>query len=387
MQKRFLSMNYKPSRRASFKSVLVVSLLGVLLGGCQLFGDPTPVAAPTVVPPPAPATPSAAPSPAAQLQPQPVRFPQDDGPHSSLTEWWYYNGHLETASGENYGFIAVIFKRQPEPDRAGYVAHVAVTDTQRGSFQFKESLNVAAVPLEQGVGFRLQVGQATLEGVGGTDRVAGVTEDYAFELDLQSEKPPTLQGQDGFISVSPEEWSYYYSRTRMRAQGTLTAFGQTSPVTGLAWMDHQWGDFTLERGGGWDWFALMLDDGSDLMVSIIRDEAQRVVLAYGTLVAPDGQPAHLDGVELQVEATGSWTSPATKGVYPMGWRVLVPSREVDITVEPVIEQQEMTTWASVNRVYWEGQVTIKGQRAGSPVAGRGYVELTGYAPATPATPR
>jgi predicted secreted hydrolase len=29
--------------------------------------------------------------------------------------------------------------------------------------------------------------------------------------------------------------------------------------------------------------------------------------------------------------------------------------------------------------YWEGAVDIEGERGGSPVEGRGYVELTGYA--------
>ena len=42
-------------------------------------------------------------------------------------------------------------------------------------------------------------------------------------------------------------------------------------VTGEAWMDHQWGDFATYQEGGWDWFAVQLDDGTDVMLYLIRD--------------------------------------------------------------------------------------------------------------------
>ena len=43
-------------------------------------------------------------------------------------------------------------------------------------------------------------------------------------------------------------------------------------------------------------------------------------------------------------------------------------------IEPWIADQEM----QVSFVYWEGAVRLTGQSAGAPVAGVGYVELTGY---------
>ena len=30
--------------------------------------------------------------------------------------------------------------------------------------------------------------------------------------------------------------------------------------------------------------------------------------------------------------------------------------------------------------YWEGAIEVAGTRAGTPLSGRGYLELTGYAP-------
>ena len=328
-------------------------------------------------PPPAPIATSV------PATPKTLAFPDDDGAHLALTEWWYYSGHLQSTAGEQYGFMVVVFKRQAQPDRAGFVAHIAITDAQRKVFQFKEAITVAADSLAPGPTFRLQVGSAMVSGGGGIDRLEGSTDSYALQLNLQTVKPPVAQGEKGYISVSPNELSYYYSRTRMQAQGTLSRLGVQTAVTGIAWMDHQWGDFSLEGDSGWDWFGLQLDDGSDLMVSVIRGGDGKSVLTYGTLVDTAGNKTHLDSSRIQVQATGSWTSPATGGRYPMGWHLTTPGAGLDLTVQPVLNEQEMVTWASVGRAYWEGQVSITGKNNDKAVKGQGYVELTGYA--SPAT--
>ena len=41
-------------------------------------------------------------------------------------------------------------------------------------------------------------------------------------------------------------------------------------------------------GGGWDWFAVNLADGTDLTLSLVRDADGGYPLVYGTLVRPDG---------------------------------------------------------------------------------------------------
>jgi predicted secreted hydrolase len=51
--------------------------------------------------------------------------------------------------------------------------------------------------------------------------------------------------------------------------------------------------------------------------------------------------------------------------------------EVDVTSN--LPDQEMHTSASTGVTYWEGSVSAKGVKGGSPIEGQGYVELTGYA--------
>ena len=59
----------------------------------------------------------------------------------------------------------------------------------------------------------------------------------------------------------------------MTATGTVTLDGTAVPVVGDGWFDHQWCYFIAVGGGGWDWFAINLADGTDLTLSLVRDAA------------------------------------------------------------------------------------------------------------------
>ena len=95
-----------------------------------------------------------------------------------------------------------------------------------------------------------------------------------------------VDDQDGWVDFGPAGGSYYYSRTRMPASGSVVLDGERLAVTGEAWFDHQWGDFITVGGGGWDWFAVNLDDGTDVTLSLVRDADGSYPLVYGTLVRP-----------------------------------------------------------------------------------------------------
>jgi predicted secreted hydrolase len=72
---------------------------------------------------------------------------------------------------------------------------------------------------------------------------------------------------------------------------------------------------------------------------------------------------------------GEWVSPATQATYPSGWKVSIPSAQIELTIEPWLEAQEM----QLTFAYWEGAVRVSGTSAGAAVIGDGFVELTGYA--------
>ena len=135
---------------------------------------------------------------------------------------------------------------------------------------------------------------------------------------------------------------------------------QPLAVEGTAWFDHQWGDFISVGGGGWDWFAVNLDDGTDLTLSLVRAADGSYPLVYGTSVRPDGTTEHLGPGTFSVEPTGSWTSPTTGATYPSGWRLQVPGQGLDLTLTPTLEDQELDTRATTGVVYWEGSQRVTG---------------------------
>jgi predicted secreted hydrolase len=166
----------------------------------------------------------------------------------------------------------------------------------------------------------------------------------------------------------------------------LTVDGTPLTVDGIAWFDHQWGDFISVGGGGWDWFALNLDDGTDLTLSLVRDADGSYPLIYGTEVAADGTISHLDRTAFTVGATGHWTSPLTGATYPAGWSVAIPGDDLEIRLTPTVAAQELDTRPTTGVVYWEGSQVVQATKAGRKLGGEAYVELTGYAPSGTAVP-
>src|SRR4029453_8111460 len=175
----------------------------------------------------------------------------------------------------------------------------------------------------------------------------------------------------------------------MSALGTLILGDTASPVTGSAWFDHQWGDFISVGGGGWDWFAVNLDDGTDITLSLVRDADGTYPLIYGTVVHPSGTIEHLRRDAFRVTSTGSWTSPHSGATYPAGWSISIRSEELTIDLTPTVAGQELDTRATTGVIYWEGSQHVRARRGpgtGAELGGQAYVELTGYASGGAAIP-
>jgi predicted secreted hydrolase len=372
----------RPPLRSAAPALLVAVLAACSSG--PILAVP-PAARPTSVPV---ATPRPAPS-----DPVPVVLPRDDAPHHRLTEWWYYTGHLQDEAGGQWGFEFVVFRAERGLLPVSWASHLAFTDETRGTFVYDERSEVGPQvdrSAQAEAGFDLAItGEATvgeqlpawqMRGAEGRDRLlAAIPSGPALDLELRAERPAALHDRDGWLEFGPAGGSYYYSRTRMSAQGALEVGGRRRAVEGLAWFDHQWGDFIAVGGGGWDWFAINLDDGTDLTLSLVRDRDGGVALAYGTLVRPTGRSEHLPADAFTVRSLDEWTSPTTRVVYPARWRVEVPAEELVIDLEPTVSEQELDTRGSTGVVYWEGSQRVEATRRGEPLGGEAYVELTGYA--------
>ena len=92
------------------------------------------------------------------------------------------------------------------------------------------------------------------------------------------------------------------------------------------------------------------------------------------LIWPDGAQQIVSEDDFELAPTGTWTSTRTGITYPSRWELRFPDLEIDLTITPLVADQEM----DVSFVYWEGAIDVTGVMRGEAVTGRGYVELTGY---------
>ncbi len=417
-------------------AVVAALLLGACSAGGRLLGtDPTPE----------PVPPASTPSPVPRPDPHALSFPRDEAPHDRLTEWWYYTGHLVAADGHRFGFEFVIFRAERGAFPVSWASHLALTDETGHRFVYDQRseigpqvdlagtaalirsdvqpqipdallralpsgigpkagflLGISGAPSAAGIGAPT-TGQGTavtsagpssgpswvMAGIDGRDVLAATSSSGGFSIQLSldsAKRPPVLQGSNGWIDFGAAGGSYYYSRTRMAAQGSVSLDGRRYAVTGEAWFDHQWGNFIAVGAGGWDWFAVNLADGTDLMLSLVRDRSGNYPLLYGTLVHPDGTFEHLDASAFRVSVTAHWTSPTTGATYPAGWTITLPSQQLTIRLRPTVAAQELDTRATTGVVYWEGSQVVSAERAGRPEGGEAYVELTGYGPSGTGAP-
>jgi predicted secreted hydrolase len=168
--------------------------------------------------------------------------------------------------------------------------------------------------------------------------------------------------------------------TRLNTEGQLFVGDKPMEVKGLSWMDHEFGSnqLTAEQSG-WDWYSLQLDDNRELMLYVLRrTDGTYEPASSGTLVDAHGNAQHIKLDQFKVTTSGSWHSAKSGASYPMGWHISVPSADIDVTLSPNLQDQELRTGRSTGVTYWEGAVTIGGKANGKPVTGEGYVEMTGY---------
>jgi len=334
--------------------------------------------------------------------PRPFRFPEDHGAHDGFrSEWWYYTGNVATDKGRRFAFQLTFFRFALSPqatERASawasnqvYMAHFAVTDVDQGRFHAAERFSRGALDLAgaRPLPFRVWLGdwqagarvgfypQSLRAGDGG----------YAIDLRLDRGKPVILNGDGGLSQKSavPGNASYYYSIPRMAVAGTITTPEGDWRGQGAAWFDREWSSSALAADQiGWDWFALQLSDGRDLMVFRLRPrEVGGQAHAAGTLVEADGEARSLLARDFILDELDFWRSPRGGARYPARWRLRVPSAAIDVEITPQVPDQEL----NLGFRYWEGASRVTGSSAASPVTGYGHVELTGYSPDAVAIPR
>ncbi len=327
-------------------------------------------------------------------QPRLLQFPTDHGPHPDFrNEWWYVTGNLADAQGRQFGYQLTLFRIALSPtapvadsiwrSQQVYMGHFALTDVLgQEHYGFERfSRGAAGLAGAQAAPFRVWLENWQLMSLQSDLfplRIQAEEQQIKIDLTLNAGKAMVLQGNQGLSqkSAEPGNASYYYSYTRLPTQGVVTIGDQSLTVSGASWLDREWSTSALGPDqSGWDWFALQLDDGRDLMFyRLRRKDGGMDLLSQGVLVASDGQARLLRGNELELQPIGAWTSSDSGDRYPASWRLRLPAEQLNLTITPKVADQEMRL--SVR--YWEGAVAVNGQASGKAISGQGYLEMTRY---------
>jgi predicted secreted hydrolase len=323
-----------------------------------------------------------------------VRFPDDFGAHpDSRIEWWYVTGGLD-ADARTWGFQITFFRAATglagaEGSRFAarqiVFAHAAVTDLAQKRLRHdqriaREGFGVAAAALGD-TDLVLRDWRLKRVDPGGRSRyttsAASETGAFAFDLGLDATQPVLLQGLGGVSQKGPraEQTSRYYSEPQLDVRGTIRLDGRTWPVTGRAWLDHEWSDSILDAGAvGWDWIGINLDDGAALTAFRLRRPDGSALWSGGSHRPAGAETRSFANGEVAFVPGRTWQSPSSRARYPVEWRVQTPVGR--FAVRALQDDQELDSRASTGAVYWEGLSVLEDERGRK--VGRGYLEMTGY---------
>ena len=249
-----------------------------------------------------------------------VVFPEDEGAHPTFpAEWWYGHFSLTDSKGREYGAMVAYFTIG--------LKVLSISDLAAGWFHHFVSGSALHYVEKK---FDLRWGRDhwfrtddrspfyQLDSYGGG---------LSLNLGIIPDKPPLLGSGKGISKWTGGD-SHYYSLTRLKVKGRIELKAEKLDVNGIGWMDHQWIN-SLGRGG-WDWFAVQLDNNIELVVWRIVNPDESVRSYDLTIMFSDTAVYHTR--KLSLEKLDSWVSPESSKEYGVLWRVRERARGLDLQI-------------------------------------------------------
>lgn len=318
-----------------------------------------------------------------------VKFPRDFYFKKDYrVQWWYFTGHLLDENKREFGyeltFFVVSVQKRNYKSQFGvntiYISHFAISDIAGERFYFNDRADAGAYGFAGAREDQLNVwvGKNSLKGNMNEMRLKASDDKNMIDLKLIPAKPIILHGENGYSRKSEESpliSSIYFSYVNMKTEGILKIGNQTFNVKGKSWFDREISSRSLsENQEGWDWFAIQLDDGREIMLYIIRNKDGFLdEYSSGTFVYPNGKYRKLSRGDFNVKVLSYYYSKKTKAKYPSEWEIKIYSEDIVLKITPLLEDQEIIAYGTTGNYYWEGSCKVEGTSKG-----RAYVEMTGY---------
>jgi len=316
-----------------------------------------------------------------------IVFPNDEGRHVLFPkfnlEWWYLVVHAKgKVTGDDYSILVSHFNNRirfftiTNVDKKVHESataigslknakdHLNLTHKINGKtdyFRSKKNENGKVIPFE----YEVKTHAKNME----------------IDIAIDAVKPPLLINGTGYGPVGSSGFTWYYSLSRVNINGDLKFKGINEPIEGIGWIDHQWGPFVVSpvRVGKmfetYEWFCLQLDNGMDIMVSIIFDRNNRLNKdeRYGgiNISTPDGKT--ISNSKYSFKRTKFWKDENSKKTFSMGWELSIPEQRINLKLTPTFKEQMVKM--ALNGDFWEGSVAIDGTVGEDVVKGKGFGEL------------
>jgi predicted secreted hydrolase len=317
-----------------------------------------------------------------------IEFPRDEGFHpDESSEWWYANGHLTGAvTGHQYSFMLAYFHK-PVAVFDGFrilkitdeTTHESYSQTLPCIYQIlsTDSLHILASFL---------TADSTEEWVNQVDNqsvmlpfqylIRAFTDDASVHLSLDAKKPPLLIDEDGFLYQGSGNYTYYYSLTSLAANGMIV-FGEVKEnVTGISWIDRQYGNFDPYEDESYEWFSIRLKENIDLNIWNIFTPDNSI---------PDSKEYRICSViiddtvsftthDFQIERLSYAFTPDSQRCYATSWSLISDTIDMDLLIEVNDENNEINI-KEIGLRFFEGSIRINGTIHDEVITGEGFTEL------------
>jgi len=295
-----------------------------------------------------------------------LAFPWAEGYHEGgRSEWWYGHFHLQgQESGRRY---AVVVSYSTANSRVlGFVDRDR--RTYSSTFQMGETLSCTD---RQRIIFLSESRFDFWWQMGGAFNYVLFSQSEAFTLLLTMEalKPPHPLNGLGVVFQLPDTWTYYYALPRLEVEGYLITECGLEPVSGTGWIDRQWYFAQPGEIGGYHWFSLHLDDGTDIEAYQVFSPEGDLPFPLMDLIFQEGE--HCSSRDFTITPSGYWEGPDQK-LYATQWSIKEPAHGLDIRVE--VDAVDQLAWMPLLGSFYEGSVSVTGTFRGVQVTGEGFAE-------------
>lgn len=321
----------------------------------------------------------------------PLQFPRDEAAHhenipysfQKMVEWWYYNGRAMSDDGKQLSFDVAIFNATSKwlgNNVTVPMLHIQVVDVDNKQAYgakinyWPNTGNFSTKKLDIKVNNDYSLRKITMNGKTFYVLNASATENtttLTLHLKLEPISEPFLINENGLMQMLDETNSYYYSIPKFKTTGTIKINDHEYKINntpGDAWMDHQWGDFDVDKHG-WEWFSVRLDNGLIANIFLFLNGKNNMAIGgLANVILPNGEKRFIPFSDMTVNRSRFWYDKDADVDYPMTFTIDIPSIGLSLQNDALFNEQEL-------HGYWEGYCSVKGLYNNQESNGFSYTEL------------